>query len=145
MLEVLEKENWYPDVLVLLQPTSPLRLANDIDGAIELQLKSGHKSVVSVSEVSHSPYWSFRIKGGTLVPLFDKRYLKMRRQDLPKTYAPNGAVYVSNPEELRREMSFYTVKTIPYIMPVERSIDIDEEIEFLLAELMMRKLRTSHT
>ena len=63
----------------------------------------------------------------------------MRRQDLPKVYTPNGAIYVSTPEILRKYKSFYCSKTIPYIMPPERSVDIDNEIDFMLAELLMRK------
>lgn len=139
VLQVVKAENFEPGLVVLLQPTSPLRNAQDIDNAIELFLKNDCESVVSVCEVEHSPYWSFEIENRYLKPIFGGKYLNMRRQDLPKVYTPNGAIYVSTPEILRKYKSFYCSKTIPYIMPPERSVDIDNEIDFMLAELLMRK------
>ena len=135
----VQAENFEPGLVVLLQPTSPLRNAQDIDNAIELFLKNDCESVVSVCEVEHSLYWSFEIENRYLKPIFGGKYLNMRRQDLPKVYTPNGAIYVSTPEILRKYKSFYCSKTIPYIMPPERSVDIDNEIDFMLAELLMRK------
>ena len=139
VLEVIKAENFEPGLVVLLQPTSPLRNAQDIDNAIELFLKNDCESVVSVCEVEHSLYWSFEIENRYLKPIFGGKYLNMRRQDLSKVYTPNGAIYVSTPEILRKYKSFYCSKTIPYIMPPERSVDIDNEIDFMLAELLMRK------
>ena len=139
VLRVIKAENFEPGLVVLLQPTSPLRNAQDIDNAIELFLKNDCESVVSVCEVEHSLYWSFEIENRYLKPIFGGKYLNMRRQDLPKVYTPNGAIYVSTPEILWKYKSFYCSKTIPYIMPPERSVDIDNEIDFMLAELLMRK------
>jgi len=139
VLQVVKAENFEPGLVVLLQPTSPLRNAQDIDNAIELFLKNDCESVVSVCEAEHSPYWSFEIENRYLKPIFGGKYLNMRRQDLPKVYTPNGAIYVSTPEILRKYKSFYCSKTISYIMPPERSVDIDNEIDFMLAELLMRK------
>jgi len=135
----VQAENFEPGLVVLLQPTSPLRNVQDIDNAIELFLKNDCESVVSVCEAEHSLYWSFEIENRYLKPIFGGKYLNMRRQDLPKVYTPNGAIYVSTPEILRKYKSFYCSKTIPYIMPPERSVDIDNEIDFMLAELLMRK------
>jgi len=127
------------DLIVLLQPTSPLRTAKDIDNAIELFLSNECESVISVCEVKHSPYWCLKIENGYLKPLFKEKHLKTRRQDLPKAYTPNGAVYISTSEILYKYKSFYCSKTLSYIMSPERSIDIDTEIDFMLAELLMRK------
>ncbi len=138
-LSTLEVQDFKPDIVVLLQPTSPLRNSQDIDNAIELFMKSDCESVISVCEAEHSPYWSFKVENGYLKPIFGEEYLRKRRQDLPKAYMPNGAIYVSTPEVLYRYRSFYCQKMIPYIMSLERSIDIDNEIDFLLAELLMRK------
>jgi CMP-N-acetylneuraminic acid synthetase len=138
-LEVLKAENYNLDIIILLQPTSPLRKAEDIDNAMELFFNSVCEAVVSVCEVEHSPYWSFKIEDNYLKLFFGDKYWKMRRQDLPKVYVPNGAIYISTPENLRKYKSFYCFKTIPYIMPPERSVDIDKEIDFMLAELLMRK------
>ena len=139
-LEVLKaEENYEPDIAILLQPTSPLRNAEDIDSAIELFLNADCESVVSVCEFKHSPYWCFVIEGGYLKSLFGDEYLRRRRQDLEKVYMPNGAIYISTPENLRIYKSFYCPRTIPYIMPPERSIDIDNEVDLMLAELLMKR------
>jgi len=140
-LGLLEKSEYIPDVVVLLQPTSPLRNAEDIDNAIELFLSNDCESVVSVCEIERSPYWSFKIENGYLKPIFGGNYVKMRRQDLPKAYMPNGAIYIATPETLRKYKSFYCPKTVPYIMPLERSVDIDNEIDFMLAALIMKKYK----
>ena len=139
VLEVLRTDNYNPNIIVLLQPTSPLRNVNDIEKALKLFLERDCESVVSVCEMEHPPYWSFTVEGGYLNPLFENDYLKIRRQDLPKTYIPNGAIYVSMPQMLYKYKSFYCEKTIPFVMPAERSIDIDNEIDFMLAELLVKK------
>ena len=138
-LEVLKEQNYTPNVVILLQPTSPLRNAEDIDSAIELFEAADCESVVSVCEVEHSPYWCFEIEKGYLRSLFGDEYLMMRRQDLKGVYIPNGAIYISTPPTLYKYKSFYCNHTIPYIMPIRRSIDIDNEIDFMLAESVMQK------
>lgn len=139
VLKTLKKENHIPDIVILLQPTSPLRRAEDVDNAIKLFLDSDGESVVSVCEVEHSPYWCFEIEKGYLKSLFGDEYLKRRRQDLKGVYIPNGAIYISTPRTLYKYKSFYCNHTIPYIMPIKRSIDIDNEIDFMLAESVMQK------
>ena len=136
---VLEKENYSPDVVVLLQPTSPLRTAVDIDNAIKLFLDGKCESVVSVCEMEHPPYWSLKTEEGYLKPLFDAKYFRIRRQDLEKAYMPNGAIFVSTLQILYKYKSFYCEKIIPYVMLAERSVDIDTEMDFLLAELLVKK------
>jgi len=139
VLEVLGAAIVTPKIIVLLQPTSPLRIVKDIDNAIELFLKNDCESVISVCEAEHPAYWSFKIEGEYLKALFENKYWRMRREDLPKVYLPNGAIYVSTPEILHNYKDFYCSKTIPYIMPIERSVDIDNEVDFMLAELFMKK------
>ena len=138
-LEVLKTGNYEPDITILLQPTSPLRNAEDIDSAIVLFLDADCESVVSVCEFEHSPYWCFEIEEGYLKSLFGDEYLRRRKQDLEKVYMPTGSMYISTPENMRKYKSFYCPRTTPYIMPPERSIDIDNEIDFMLAELVMQK------
>lgn len=134
-----EKENYIPEIIVLLQPTSPLRTTEDIDNTIELFEDNDCESVISVCEVKKPLYWNFKIEGGYLEPIFGVQYFKMRRQDIEKTYVPNGAIYISKPRTLYKYKSFYCKRTIPYVMPLERSIDIDEEIDFKLAEFLLRR------
>jgi len=138
LLSLLKKENYIPDIIALLQPTSPLRTVKDIDNAIELFLKNKCESVISIYESGHSPYWSFKIEKKYLKPVFGWKYFKMRRQDLPKSYTPNGAIYITTTKILHKYKSFYTNKILSYIMPKERSIDIDNEIDFKLTELILK-------
>jgi len=139
ILDAMGTKNYNPEVIILLQPTSPLRNMNDIDSAINLFLKNDCESVVSVCELEHSSYWNFEIKEEYLKPIFGEKYLRMRRQELPKVYMPNGAVFVSTPEVLRKYQSFYCAKTIPYIMPMKRSVDIDKLIDFEFAEFLLKR------
>lgn len=114
------------DYVVLLQPTSPLRIAADIDAAC-LTLESRRTpACVSVSLVDQSPYWMCQIAAdGRVIPLFGSEMRGARRQDLPAVYAPNGAVYVADIAWLRRTRTFITDETVAYLMPPERSLDID--------------------
>lgn len=129
------------DIIVLLQPTSPLRTTEDIDNAIRLFLNSNCESVVSVCETEFPPYWTFVIENNVLKPLIGWDYLKKDRNHLKKTYKPNGAIYIARCRTLKEYKSFYTERTIPYIMPVERSVDIDTYIDFMLAEILIKIIK----
>jgi CMP-N,N'-diacetyllegionaminic acid synthase len=119
------------DWLVLLQPTSPLRTAADIDAALERCVATGARSCVSVTAVEQSPYWMYRIgDNDRLNPIMEALPAASRRQDLPAVYALNGAVYVADTGELKRTRSFINTDTVAYVMPAERSIDIDTAADF---------------
>ena len=139
VLHQLEEDGYIAELVVLLQPTTPLRTDEDIDAAIQLFLTSNCQSVVSICEMEHSPYWSFHVERGYLKPLMGEKYLKMRRQDLPSVYLPNGALFISSPKAIYETKSFYSCRVIPYIMPPERSIDIDCENDLLHAEILLKK------
>lgn len=138
-LDEIEKEGEEFDVVILLQPTSPLRSKEDISQALNLFFENECESVISVNEVEHNPYWSFILQGNYLQSLFDRKYLDMRRQDLPKVYMPNGAIFISTPTILKNQRSFYPNKIIPFILETNRSIDIDTEYDFKIAEYLMDK------
>lgn len=122
--------------VVLLQPTSPLRTEADIDGAIDLCLGMGAPACVSVTPTPHSPYWTFLIDDqARMRPVVDLP--GARRQDLPATFLLNGAVYVSRVAPLRAARSFLQPETVGYVMPSERSIDIDTPLDLKLAELLL--------
>ena len=127
------------DVIILLQPTSPLRNITDIDTALEMFIETDCDSVISMCKVEHSPYWYFKYEGKKLKPLLGDGHLKMRRQELPDVYRPNGAIYITTIKNLYKNNGFYCDKIAPYVMSPERSIDIDEEIDFKLAELLIQK------
>ena len=123
------------DLVVLLQATSPLRTVEDIDGCIAHLLKTCAKSCVSVVEPDKSPYWMYRVtEGKRLEPLFNTTF--DRRQDLPEAYALNGAVYVAECKWLTRMKSFVSEETAGYIMPKERSVDIDTEFDIKLCTFL---------
>lgn len=123
------------DYVVLLQPTSPLRLPEDIDACIEQVQNIGAPACVSVSEPEKSPYWMYTLQhGGAMQPLISQKENAVVRQDLPDVYALNGAVYVADIKWLLDTKSFLTNETVAYIMPKSRSYDIDTEEDFLLCE-----------
>lgn len=138
VLGVLEKENKQFGIIILLQPTSPLRKTEDIDKATELFLKGTCESIVSVCEAVKNPHWSLKIKDNYLKPLFDWNFfLNKRRQELPTTYFLNGAIYITTVENLIKYNSFFNEKVTPYFMPSYRSVDIDEPLDFKFAEFLL--------
>lgn len=122
------------DIVCMLQPTSPLRTTKDIDLAIEKFLKNESKTLVSVVESKHSPYWSFNIDNNNLKSLFPLEKINKRRQDLPVTYLLNGAIYIAQRDFFLKEKSFLNKTTTPYVMSQKNSIDIDDIEDFKLAE-----------
>lgn len=133
-----KREGYKPDIIVLLQPTSPLRDHEDIDEALEIFLENECQSLVGVCEADHPIHWSLKIESCYLKPFFSMKHLEIRRQDLPKSYMPNGAMFISRLESLIKHKSFYTPKTLSYVMPKEKSVDIDSEYDFKLAEEFLR-------
>ena len=130
------KENY--DYVVLLQPTSPLRTVKDIDGCIEKCLRSGAPSCVSVCEAEHSPYWMYTLdKDEKMNRLIEVENIYVCRQDLPKVYSLNGAIYVSRSEYIVTEKAFITDGTTGYEMSRGRSLDIDNVYDLKLAELIL--------
>jgi CMP-N,N'-diacetyllegionaminic acid synthase len=143
-LEQCENHGIYPEIVVFLQPTSPLRTSSDVDAALELFLHNECDSVISVVEVNHPPHWNMEIKGNYLSPLFGEKLLRKRRQELPQTYIPNGAIYIASTETLKINHSFYCLKTKPYIMAVEKSVDIDSLFDIFFAEALIKWGREHH-
>jgi len=129
------------DLLILLQPTSPLRTAEDIDKAVELLFLKDAKNIVSVCECNYHPYWSNTIpKDGCMKDFIRPDVINKNRQDLPKYYRSNGAIYLAYCDYIRRQEGFFGDETFAYIMPEEHSIDIDSKIDFKLAEILVRDL-----
>ena len=136
ILDALERCPGY-DWLVLLQPTSPLRITQDIDAAIEYCAAMNAPVCVSVCEAEQSPYWMYTIEDGAHLHSVLPSTGATRRQDLPAIYALNGAVYVARSGWLIQERSFITAETVAYKMPNERSIDIDTESDLLRLNAMI--------
>ncbi len=115
------------DIVVLLQPTSPLRLAEDIDGALEALDSRNAPACVSVRPAHDHPYLVFRTEtAGRLQPYArPETGQSLRRQDLPQAWCLNGAVFAARVDWFLRERSFLSPQTIGYPMPLDRSLDID--------------------
>lgn len=143
-LDWLESEQGYaPDFVCLLQPTSPLRLPEDIDGAVGMALslvrERGASAVISVTDCPHHPYLARRRDGeGRLLPFVEHDIAYQRRQDLPEALAANGAVYVNSVSSLRHDRTFYPIESYGYYMPQERSMEIDTLWEFYLVEYALK-------
>jgi len=122
------------DLIVDLQPTSPLRTASDLIEAIEASSRA--ELVVSVTEPSHNPYFSMAEArpDGTLRPSMPNR--NVSRQQAPVVYGLNGSIYVWRRAALAHAATagFWTVTIVPYVMPRSRSVDIDALEDFELAE-----------
>jgi CMP-N,N'-diacetyllegionaminic acid synthase len=127
------------NILVILQPTSPLRTALDIDEAVEKFLNTDCDSVVSVCEVECPPHWMYTLEGDKLRPVVKCGDKISRRQDAPKTYRLNGAVYVTNDHLIIKQNRLLGEDTRAYIMPPERSVDIDSEFDFKIAETLLKE------
>ena len=127
------------DYVVLLQPTSPLRSMVDIDICIEKCVYQNTNTCVSVTKSEQSPYWMYTVnEDSRMRSLIQSSELISRRQDLPTVYVLNGAVYVAKCDWLLQTKSFLAEDTIAYIMPQERSLDIDTELDLALLEIMLQ-------
>ena len=129
------------DQIMLLQPTSPLRTTEDIEGIYHSFIKKNAQTFVSISEVSNHPNRVFkRDLDGCITPFVKKSQIKARRQDLPKAYVVNGALYLSNCDWILKNRTFFSEDTYGYVMPIDRSIDIDTPFDWDLAEYFMKKM-----
>lgn len=129
----LENQGRNYDVLILLQPTSPLRTAEDIDSAIEKFNKYGCESLVSVSEVKDHPIFMRKIIDDRSMEKFLNQKSTIRRQDMPPIYRVNGGIYINLIKELNEDTSFGDNK-VPFIMEQRHSVDVDEYSDIALVE-----------
>jgi len=138
VLWIRENRRETPDILVVLQPTSPLRRAEHIDGAVELLSAKDADTVVSVIEVPHqfSPVSLMSISEGRLVPASSGTSI-FRRQDKPKIYARNGPAVLATRRETVEAGSLYGATILPLEMSRADSIDIDSAEDMALAEFWM--------
>lgn len=128
------------DYIVLLQATSPLRTAQHISEAIELLEAKKADAVISVCEMEHSPLWSNTLpEDGSMVSFLSRDIVNKRSQDLTQYYRLNGAIYICKTQQLLKESTFFIKEHIyAYGMSRKSSIDIDEEIEFQVANLLLQ-------
>jgi len=126
------------DYIVLLQPTSPLRSVEDIDACLERCIEQKSNSCVSVVLSEKSPYWMYSLENsGVLQPVIVSEKPILRRQEAPEVFVLNGAVYVAKTAWLTKTRSFLHEETVGYVMPKERSIDVDNTLDFLILETII--------
>ncbi|MBI5570224.1 MAG: acylneuraminate cytidylyltransferase family protein [Desulfomonile tiedjei] len=136
-----DREGYVPDWVVLLQPTSPLRVTDDIDRAFEMASEKNADAIVSVTEGDHHPYWMKRLDpDGRMHDFITLERPITRRQDLPPVYAVNGAVYLVRREVLVRTESFFPENTFGMVMPRDRSLDVDTPWDLYLADLILKDI-----
>ena len=124
----------------LLLPTSPLRSAEDIDGIWQFCQKQGAPSVVSICEVGKHPYWMYKRNAAKRLEPFIKGIPNVtHRQDLPTAYALNGALYLARTDWFLEHQNFIGPETLGYIMPPERSADLDTEEDLHWVEYLMNR------
>ena len=125
------------DMFTLLQPTSPLRTAEDVKKAYEIFVKNDADAVVSVCEMEHSPYWCNTLPADHCMNGFLDRANDLPRQKLKTHYRLNGALYMVRVAPFMQGADIYNEKSYAYIMDTLISIDIDSELDFKLAETII--------
>lgn len=124
------------DIILLLQPTCPQRTPEDIDAALEAFEDPRVQSVMSVYQVEdHHPGRMYKRDDGRLAPLFPE-WIAARRQDLPAIYHRNGAIYACRVDHFKRSGFLWDESPVPYVMPRNRSLNIDDPFDFEIAEFI---------
>ena len=129
----------YENFIVLL-PTAPLRDAADIDNSINLFRRKKAQSVISMTEAFYPIEWNHTVSLEKKVKAYSKNFDAVtNRQKLKKTFIPNGAIFIFNYQLLKKTRKYYHKNTFAYIMPKDKSIDIDDIYDFKLAEFIIKK------
>lgn len=138
VIHMLKNININYDYIILLQPTSPLRTAQDIDSCLEFCLNKGAMVCISVCEVEKGPWWMYRLDSqNKIIAVLNEEIIAEHSRYPTGIFMPNGAVYVAESSYLLDKKSFITDQTMAYTMPVERSVDIDNEIDFIFCEALL--------
>ncbi len=130
------------DAVCLLQPTTPLRRAEDIDGAVELLERTGADSVISFVDVGekHPARMKYIEADGRVIdPPFAEQFEGQRRQDLPKLYLREGSIYLTRVSVIMEQGSFKGHDCRAWLIPPERACNIDSLFDFFIAEQMLRR------
>lgn len=139
VLEEYKRRGEAFDAIAVLQPTSPLRTAEDIAGAYAFFREKEANMISSVCEMEHSPLWSNVLPEDLSMENFeDEKLAFLPRQKLPTYYRENGAIYMLKTAHLFAAQNIYKDKCYAYIMDRNHSVDIDTELDFLIAETILR-------
>lgn len=136
-LDLLQDTDYMPDIIIILQPTSPLRSAALIDKSIRLLRKSDATCVIAVSKVKTHPFSSFWYKNKELIP-FIKNFKKFyQRQQYPTLYFPTGSIYTFWNNTIKKYNSIYGNKILPIFVEDESIVDIDTMLDLFISEMIM--------
>jgi len=139
--EVLEKYSimgYDFDTVALLQPTSPLRTSDDIVNGYRVLKEKNANFVVGVCEMDHSPLWSNTLPEDYSMESFIKpEVVNMPRQSIPTYYRINGALYIVKVDHLMSSSDIYSNRSFALVMSKENSIDIDDQMDFKIAEILI--------
>jgi len=127
------------DILLLLHTTTPLRSIEDIDKSISLMVEENADNVFSVAEAHRNPYFNMVEEGSDGFVRLVKEGCFSTRQAAPKVYDMNASIYVWWKNVLKEGKKIFLKKTKAFVMPKERSIDIDDNIDFKIAEILMEE------
>ncbi|MGB0002035.1 MAG: acylneuraminate cytidylyltransferase family protein [Candidatus Acidiferrales bacterium] len=139
LTQLKASEGTEPEIIALLQPTSPLRRAEDIDRAVIILEQTRADSVVSLCAAEHHPAWMKRVEQGRVLPFLENAPEYTRRQDLPPVYRLNGAIYIIRRRVLLEENRILGRDTRALVMDAESSVDIDTPLDLKLAALIIRE------
>jgi len=145
-LDYLKRENYYPDYVVFLQPTSPFRTASDINRGIRKIVQGNYVSLVGVIEVTQHPYWIFKKRNNQTMSEFLKIKKKpLRRQDLPKLYYINDALYITKTSYFEGRSFNSPIFALNSLVSLEmdpvHSIDINTSLDFEIATCLANRYR----
>lgn len=134
------------EYLAVLQPTSPLRRSEDIDGCVNRCIEMEAMTCLSVTISPKSPYWMFSVDGDhRMTPIMDWEMVNTPRHNLQPVYVLNGAVYIVKIDWFLQHKTLLDASTLAYLMPPERSVDIDTLSDFHQAERLMRMANSPKT
>lgn len=137
--ELKDKERYEPESFIMLQPTSPFRESRHIDEAFDIFRRGDCEAVISVLEPSFHPLKSFRVKNGLLEGLVKPEFSFAPRQELPKGYVANGAIFLMKTKSFRKHKSLFAPRTRPYFMGRVESLDVDHIEDFDFASFLLKR------
>lgn len=136
--EVLNKLDEKFDIVMLLQPTSPFRTVQNIQGSLELFMEKNADVVVSVTKTTHPVEWCNTLpEDHSLHNFVKEEYANTRRQDLPQSYITNGVIYIIKSHLIEPDLNLFCKNSYAYVMDEDISIDIDTERDFMLAQALL--------
>ncbi|MBX9829347.1 MAG: acylneuraminate cytidylyltransferase family protein [Xanthobacteraceae bacterium] len=137
----LDKAGYECDTIALLQPTTPLRSSDDIDAALELFANGGADTVIGITQVGdRHPSRMYRLADGLMNPILPEPAGRLRQQ-LEPIFIRNGAIYICSAAQLCATNSLFGPRLRGYVMPAERAVNIDEEIDLVVADYLLTKQR----